>query len=115
MKTTKLFISIILVALTTSTFGIHHSPISNDKTIVGTSDVSHKHKKHRMEDWMIIPFKAPAAENPVILEEWMCTPFEVVIPEKDVRLESWMILPFENTAKEEKLDLEDWMVSPMWS
>jgi hypothetical protein len=96
MKTTKLILSITLVALTISTFGrVESNNLDNEITI---------------ESWMASPFEADAVENNLTLENWMTSPFEAVSLENDVALENWMISPFETGV--EQLNLECWMVTP---
>ncbi len=97
MKTTKLILSITLVALTISTFGRVESNVNLDNEIT-------------IECWMTSPFEAVALENDLALENWMTSPFEAVSLESDLALENWMTSPFE--ASVERLNLECWMVTP---
>ena len=101
MKTIKLFLTITLVALTTSLFGTITDPNAdcnccpNDLVIEQEMD---------LEGWMIEPFEA-SIEYELALENWMAVPFEASI-DGDLLLESWMTTPFDTT---EELLVEEWM------
>lgn len=97
MKTTKLFLSIALVALTVISFG---------KTNV-TDNVDFENELI-MESWMASPFEASEAD--LVVENWMTLPFQS--DENDLVVENWMTTPFQNIILEEELIVENWMTSP---
>ncbi len=80
MKTTKLFLSIALVALTVTSFG-------------RISDLSNTEFENNlvMESWMASPFEGIGSD--LVVESWMVSPFEAM--ESDVVVECWMSTPFE--------------------
>jgi len=83
MKTIKLFLSITLVALTTSLFGTITEPNAdcnccpNDVVIEQEMD---------LEGWMIEPFEA-SIDGDLLLESWMTTPFDTT---EELLVEDWM-------------------------
>jgi len=95
MKTTKLFFSIALAALTLTSFG-------------RISDQSNTEFENELvvEIWMASPFEA--MESDLYLEQWMTAPFESM--ESELEMESWMTIPFESMGNE--LVLENWMTTP---
>lgn len=94
MKTTKLILSIALVALTVTSFGRIGEP-----SIVNENDMV-------VESWMLSPFEA--MENDLVLECWMSKAFDIA--ERDLAIENWMTTPFDEL--DEPLTLEDWMIKP---
>ncbi len=101
MKTTKLFLSIALVALTITAFGNYKSSIET----VYESELS-------LESWMITPFESAVLEEALSMESWMVAPFESNVSEEDLAMESWMAAPFASYIAEEGLVLEPWMSTP---
>jgi hypothetical protein len=97
MKTTKLFLSIALVALTVISFGM------NNKTenIVFENELV-------MENWMSDPFEE--MESDLVMENWMTVPFEAM--DNDLVVENWMTSPFGLGTELEALTLESWMTTP---
>ena len=95
MKTTKLFLSIALVALTVISFG---------KTSV-TDNIDFENEL-MMESWMTSPFESSEAD--VVVETWMTISFDS--NEDDLVLENWMTLPFQSDGND--LMVENWMTSP---
>ncbi len=93
MKTTKLFLSLALVALTVTSFG----RISDFSNTEFENDLV-------MESWMASPFNT--MERDLIMESWMVSPFEAM--ESDVVVESWMTAPFASDAQA----IECWMSTP---
>jgi hypothetical protein len=88
MKTTKLFLSIALVALTTAAFG--HFNSSSD--IVLESELS-------LESWMVTQFESTVLEEDLSMESWMVAPFESNVLEEDLAMEAWMYTPFNASNK----------------
>jgi hypothetical protein len=84
MKTTKLFLSIALVALTAISFGMYNET----ENIVFENELV-------MECWMASPFEATESEP--VLEDWMSSPFGLGAELEALTLESWMTTPFEAT------------------
>jgi len=96
MKTTKLFLSIALVALTVISFG---------KT--NLTDNADFENEMVMESWMTSPFESSEAD--LVVETWMTQPFQS--DENDLIVENWMTTPFQNICLEEELIVENWMTS----
>jgi len=144
MKTTKLILSIALVALTTTAFAQH---IFNSERVSPKQyhQIAHffadkNPENNRIEIWMH-DFQGRASkkaswdvyEAPVVtrtlfveqveviyeeglrLESWMTAPFESNLAEEELNVEPWMTAPFENDIAEEELFLESWMVAPFES
>ncbi len=103
MKTIKLYLSIALVALTTTLFGRIDEPEADSNCcpvdIFMDQDLS-------VENWMIEPFES-SIENDLVMEQWMTEPFEAYF-ESELSLESWMIIPFESA---ENIEVEQWMAA----
>ena len=106
MKTTKTFLTIALVALTTTLFGRIGEPEADcnccPPEVIMDQVLS-------VENWMIETFEN-SFENELALEGWMSSPFEVGM-DSDQTLEYWMSLPFDTDAEAE-LFVESWMTSP---
>ncbi len=83
MKTTKIFLSIALVALTTSLFGRINEP--NADCNCCPNDVIIEQEMN-IEGWMIEPFEA-SIDNDLLLEEWMTSPFDT---SEESLVEEWM-------------------------
>ncbi|MCK5138007.1 MAG: hypothetical protein KAR19_19640 [Bacteroidales bacterium] len=140
MKTTKLFLSIALVALTATSFG-QLSLIDrlfskrHNEVVYYTAD--YKAESCKTETWMVDlrdwannkvsrdAYEAPVVsityivdmvevvyEDELGLESWMSAPFECDICESEFLLESWMTTPFESSVVENELCLESWMTAP---
>ena len=92
MKTTKLFLSIALVALAATSFG---------STTEGVCE-----EALELENWMSAPFEAGLLEGNLVMEDWMSVPFEEGVAEEGLSLESWMTTPFETP---EDTEVEQWM------
>ncbi len=139
MKTTKLFLSIALVALTATSFS--QLPLKdrlfskrNNEVVYYTAD--YKAETSKIENWMIDicdwasskvsrdVYQAPVVsstyfteqveiiyEDELGMENWMTVPFESSVLENELVLESWMAEPFE-TGLEEELSIESWMTAP---
>jgi len=103
MKTTKLFLSIALVALTSISYGKISEPITEYDCC--PTEIIYEQEMD-MENWMIEPFES-SFENDLAMEEWMSEPFEVYFESK-LSLESWMLTPFEST---ENVVVEQWMAA----
>ena len=100
MKTTKLFLSIALVALTAISFGMN-----------GEGDRIEFEDELVMESWMSDPFEA--MENDLVVENWMTRPFKTITMESELAMESWMTSPFGLGTELEALTLESWMTTPL--
>ena len=104
MKTIKLYLSIALVALTTTLFGKIAEPEADCSCcpvdIFMDQDLS-------VENWMSEPFESANFENDIALEDWMTEPFEAYF-ESELSLESWMIIPFESA---DNIEVEQWMTA----
>ena len=145
MKTTKLILSIALVALTTTSFGQLSSikerlfNKQNNKVEYITAEYSNN-ESSRIETWMHdlhswasnrasrTSFEAPVVTRAIFiehveviyeeelgLENWMATPFECCVGDEVLSLESWMTTPFKSEFAEEELCMETWMVAPFES
>lgn len=103
MKTTKTFLAIALIALTTTVFGRIAEPEADcnccPADIFMEQDLS-------VENWMVEPFEA-SIENDLAMESWMLVPFDAYF-ESELSLESWMTSPFK-TAEEPVV--EEWMAA----
>ena len=108
MKTTKLFLSIALVALTAISYGKISEPI-NDCDCCPTEIVYEQELD--MENWMSVPFEASVENEALSLESWMTTPFEASVENEVLSLESWMTTPFETT---EDIEFEKCMAA-VWN
>ena len=108
MKTTTLFLSIALVALTTVSFGI--TPYNAEFESCTVSTVYEEAMD--MEDWMTVPFENSLSNNDLVMEDWMTVPFENSLAASDLVTEDWMSVPFESSLSESDLVLENWMVTP---
>ena len=91
MKTSKLFLSIALVALTAITSGRISEPITGEECCA--SDVVYEQAQD-LENWMSVPFEYSMMESDLDLESWMSEPFEYSFMESDLVLENWMSEPF---------------------
>ena len=142
MKTTKLFLSIALVVLTTTSFG-QFSAIKMKLFAKQTNQVEYftadydTNENSRIESWMhdlrswsdnnnsrdtyeasvitrtiFIETAEIIHEEETRLESWMTTPFESGVAEEDLSMESWMVAPFESSVSEDDLTLEFWMTTP---
>jgi hypothetical protein len=86
MKTTKLFLSIALVALTAISFGMN----KETENIVFENELV-------VENWMTRPFETITMENELTMEDWMTSSFGLGTELEALILESWMTTPFETT------------------
>lgn len=99
MKTTKLFLSIALLALTVVAFG---KTSETEYTAIET--------ELTMENWMSDPFNS--MENDPLIETWMSSPFVSPEFEEEIFIESWMTSSFGLGTELETLALESWMTAP---
>ena len=104
MKTTKLYLSIALVALTAISYGRISEPIAGEDCC--TSEVVYEQAQD-LEDWMSVPFKS-MIENSMDMEIWMSVPFEAGVIDEVLSIESWMTTSFEVT---EDIEVENWMTA----
>ena len=115
MKTSKLFLSIALVALATISFGMNseHNNLDFENEVVMESWMSSPFESAEadliVEDWMTVPFTSDESE--LVLEDWMTTPFNNIV-EEELMVENWMVSPFGLGAEQEALTLESWMSTP---
>ncbi len=141
MKTTRIFLSIIGIALATSAFGqfsfIKERISSQRQPQVAMYTADYKKDNSRIENWMydlhswatdkitkkeyeapevVYTFKMVSAEvvyeEELGLESWMTTPFDSGVKEEVLEIESWMTTPFENAVYEQGIVLEPWMTVP---
>ncbi|MFH0757478.1 MAG: hypothetical protein V2B15_09340 [Bacteroidota bacterium] len=105
MRTTKIFLSIALVALTATSFG--RIAENNNRRDYNTAEMILE-QELVMENWMTIPFENSSPDNDLCLENWMSVPFEANSIENDLCLENWMTIPFETTQENKA---ESWMAS----
>jgi len=87
MKTTKLFLSIALVALTAISYGKISEPITECDCC--PTEIVYEQEMD-MENWMSVPFENDVMESDLNLENWMSVPFEVSVEDEVLSLESWM-------------------------
>ena len=99
MKTTKLFLSIALFALTVISFGNTNE----------TDNIDFENEMI-MESWMTVPFHSD--ENDLVVENWMTVPFQNICLEEELIVENWMTSPFGLGSELEALVLESWMSTP---
>jgi hypothetical protein len=109
MRTTRLFLSIALVALTATSFG--RIADNNNRRDYNTVEMIVEQGLD-MESWMTIPFENSDLESDLDLEHWMAVPFEIGDENRDLCLENWMSVPFETNSIENDLCLENWMTIP---
>ena len=141
MKTTRLLLSIILVALATVSFGQRSyrmerlSPDHRQQVAHFTAD---RHAENsRIEIWTHNPHGRASkkvsydiSEAPVVasdfyfeqveilyeenlqIESWMTTPFKSSVVEEELNIESWMTTPFNTNIDEDRLKVESWMTTP---
>ena len=141
MKTTKLILSITLVAMATVAYGQRTSRIervsSNQDNQVAHFAANVKGESSRFENWMHDlrgwasknaswnVYEAPVVARTIFaeqleviyeeelgIESWMATPFKSSLGEEELRLESWMTAPFETNFTEEEPTIESWMIVP---
>ena len=141
MKTTKIILSIALVALTATSFGqlssIKDRIFSKRNTEVAYYTADYKAESSRIENWMgdlrswasdkisRDAYEAPEVYRTIIIEQadvvyeeelglenWMSAPFESSVAEDELFLESWMSTPFECDVCDAELGLESWMTTP---
>ena len=141
MKTTKLILSIALVALTATSFGqlsnFKEKMFAKRNNTVAIYTANYTNNESRIESWMhdlrswasdrrtseecsapvvaesfVIESVDVVYEEELFTETWMSAPFETDLYEEALNLESWMSAPFETDVYEEVLVLENWMTSP---
>ena len=145
MKTTKIFLSIALVALATTSFAQRSSikdrlfPNNTNQIEFVTADYNITESTrienwvHDLHSWSSSKYSRNAYEAPEVsrtifleqvevvyeenleLESWMTNTFECGLCEEEIFVESWMNTPFESRLVEEDLFLESWMVVPFES
>lgn len=109
MKTTKLLISIALVALTALSYG--RIAENNTRDNYNSAEMIVE-QELVIENWMTVSFENSASDNDLYLEHWMAVPFGSSDLESDLDLEHWMTVPFVAKSIENDLCLENWMMIP---
>lgn len=144
MKTTKLILSIVLVALATAVYGQQTFSMERffpSHTQQVQSFLAENHTENsRIEIWKHNPdgrsslktswnvYESPMVARTIFVEEadvvyegnlelegWMIVPFEKELNEAELALEPWMAAPFETSKIETDLVVESWMTSPFES
>ncbi len=121
MKTTKLILSIALVALATAAMGQRtllmeqSQPNQNDQVAYFTANAS-EHSNidiwrydteggtSKKVSWIV--YEAPVVTRTIFVQQ------AEILYEEDISTEKWMTAPFESSVAEEELHLESWMTSP---
>jgi len=101
MKTTKIILSIALVALTSNIFGRIVEPEAGNDCCPTDLVIE---QEMDLEKWMVAPFEA-SLETDLALENWMVAPFEASV-EEELTMENWMAVPFE--ISDQQLYLDCW-------
>jgi hypothetical protein len=126
MKTFKILLSIVGIALTSITFG---QLLSKSDGNILFYTLAFNPANNRLENLLTeFPdkrahgdyFEVPLAsrtyfepmETDMELESWMTVPFETNFYESELLLESWMTVPFETNFYEAEPLLESWMTVP---
>lgn len=142
MKTTRLIVSIALVALATTAFGQRSSLkerlFKKQKSEVEYISANYDSRQegriegwmHDLKSWSESRNQGDASDAPlvcrtilcaqvevvfdeeIVLERWMGSAFESGLAEEELFLESWMAVPFESGLSEEELCMEAWMAFP---
>ncbi|MCK4747147.1 MAG: hypothetical protein KAT15_08935 [Bacteroidales bacterium] len=122
MKTTKIIISITLVALTVISFGqmssVKERLFSKHNADVVYYTADYQAENSRIENWMFDlrswasnKITREANEAPALYRTINVDQADVVF-EEELALESWMTAPFERGIVEEALTIESWMTTP---
>jgi len=114
MKSFKIILSIVGIALTSITFG---QLLSQSDGSILFYTVAYNSTNNRLEHQLN---EAPLAartyygpmETDMVVESWMTTPFESNYYEAEPSIESWMTTPFESKYYEEEPIIELWMTVP---
>jgi len=135
MRTTRLFISILLVTIATNGYGqipgfeegqsvlevIKNNLFPNRNQEVIYIPVEYKEETGRIESWMsdlhswaTDLVSEDAYSVPVITRTILVEQAEVIF-ESDLEVENWMNTPFESGLAEEEMVVENWMVAPFES
>jgi hypothetical protein len=121
MRTLKLFISIILVALATAAAGQKTSikerlnPSMNHELVYVNTE--YRAESTKMEVWMdnVLNWFSPRGHNPYLEGPEVSMAFHFdraeVIFETEPVMENWMTVPFYNEGSEENLETESWMTT----
>ncbi len=132
MKTTKLVLSIIGVALATISFGQHislHEISSPTHHSIGVqlnyhSDVlfysaDFNEEQGRMEHWLYnipgLAYQLAFTDNyeaPDISRAYFVKDVEINLGEEALLIENWMTTPFESALTESEIWMESWMITP---
>ncbi len=121
MKTTKLFLSIALVALTVTSFSqlsLKDRLFSRSNNEVAYFTADYKPESSKIENWMVdirdwanSKVSRDTYVAPVVSCTYMMDQVEIIY-EDEIGLESWMTVPFETGLEDEELNLESWMTAP---
>jgi len=123
MKTRKIILSIVGIALATLCFGQPLSQNSSDILFYSAHyDASFDRFEHRVHSYPARTISEEQSDAPILsrtyylprerdmlLEPWMTSPFENTFLEEDMPIETWMVAPFENSYAEPELTIERWM------
>ncbi len=125
MKTIKIYLSIVGIALSGICFGQQLSQNNSDLLFYSSSyNLASDRMEHRID-----PFPARfnsgdhfeaqhlsrtfyVSREFMDIEDWMTKPFESDFYEEDLLLEAWMVSPFESSYYEEDPIIEVWMTKP---
>ena len=126
MKSFKIILSIVGLALTSITIGQRLS--QSDGSILFYTvayNATNNRMEHRLDefpetraygDCYDVPLAARTyfgpMETDLTVESWMTTPFESNYYEVEPFLESWMTIPFESNYYEVEPVIESWMTVP---
>lgn len=125
MKTSKAIISIALVTLATTSFGLQNRWSNRSQVTAYLVSEKTYEEDTGLEAWMTTPFvvslpaaemttnpEAPLAEEEITLESWMAIPFQAAFYEAELVMEEWMSVPFEHETMDGEMVLETWMTLP---
>ena len=125
MKTIKIYLSIVGIALSSICFGQLLSQNNSDALFYSASyNLSSKRMEHRVDPFPARSISGDHFEAPYLsrtfyvsrefmdIEAWMAKPFESNFYEEDLLLEAWMVSPFESSYYEEDPIVELWMTIP---
>ena len=129
MKSFRIILSIVGLALTSLTFGQALSQSDGGILFYTVAYNSTNNRlEHRLDEFPESRaygdhFEVPVAartyfrpmETEMAIEPWMTTPFEITYYEAEPFIEPWMTTPFEITYYEAEPFIEPWMTTPFES
>ncbi|MCK5134344.1 MAG: hypothetical protein KAR19_01050 [Bacteroidales bacterium] len=104
MKTTKLILSITLVALVTTSFG-QLASIDGHSRLNALKNRIFPNRNTEVV-YSKANYEAPVVSRSIFIEQ------AEIIFEDDVLMENWMTAPFESSVAEEEISIESWMTAP---